>query len=533
MAQPTHTTAADLPPLAPEWLLQPLTARDEASADLDPTDSRFTAMLDLVTRGDYVMAGHRAEQALQDGLMDIRVLGYYLFGYFVEKGPTSTPILFRILGQILGEAQAAIGPRDKREVHIENTLQWLFQSLLRNVEHHSRSQDATWKTWMDSATRPAIDEALELSAALQAQIAQHSPKQRASTRFQSVEAWLRGLEKPAPAPPPAPPPATSAEAARDADKARSGKNAEAAATPSKERPRSARERAEDAKRYSLSLDLGDGNVSVLRPASTLKPDPIAEDEAALRDEDEDESEDAERRSAGEPDEDSGPADSPRSARGTRDRFAAPFRLGDDDDPTDEDLDLQPGKAMDQDTDEDAEEDAAEDAAEDADEGDADRARGPRAPSRGRAELRLFDGAEEEDRRPAPRPGPRQAAGPRPAGRGPRPPEPAQAAAVPGLDGDVIAGSEEWHSLLRRLQGFERLLESGDYLKAAVLAHDIQQAISSFDPVRYFPSLFAGYLAAFSTHMHPLEACLKDSGSVQFKVLQKLFQVSPDEFLRRR
>jgi hypothetical protein len=474
----------DLPPLSPEWLLAPLPARDAAAADLDPTDGRFAAMLDLVTKGEYITAGHRAEQAMQDGLLDMRVLGYYLFGYFAERGPAALPVVYRIVQQALGPAGEAIGPREKREIHVENTLQWLFSAMLRNVEHHAKQKDARWQEWLDGKNRPAIDEALELSNALGPVIAQHSAKSRAALRFASLDGWLRGLE-----PASAAPDARSKETREEGRGERSNslsiaapedaERAEAAASkgdgesdpdgdddsPAARRRRKQKEkaeqrrRAEEAKRYSLSLDLGTGSTNFSRGV----PQPQADDD---EDDDDDDDDEHDGDSAGDAD----------ASRHAEDEFSHV----DEADVEDEDED-------------------------------------PRA----RAQ-RGARGFLEDDRETS------EASLRQPRGRMQSP------AGGPLRIGDEsIDASPEWTGLVSRLQAFEQLLQAGEYMKAAVLASDIQAAITSFDPVRYFPSLFAGYLAAFSTHMRPLETCLKESGSVQFKVLQKLYQVSPEEFLRKR
>ena len=63
-------------------------------------------------------------------------------------------------------------------------------------------------------------------------------------------------------------------------------------------------------------------------------------------------------------------------------------------------------------------------------------------------------------------------------------------------------------LLHRLHAFEELLQAGEYMKAAVLASDIQAAIASSTRSRYFPTLSSGFLGASASHMRPLETCLK-------------------------
>ncbi len=484
----------DFPPLNPDWLLAPLPARDASAPDLDPTDGRFMAMLDLVTKGDYIVAGRRAEQAMHEGLSDWRVLGYYLFGYFAEAGPKALPVVYRIVQQALGPSAEAIGPREKREIHTENTLQWLFASMLRNVEHHAKHKDARWQEWLDGKNRPAIDEALELSTVLSPIIAQSSAKSRAALRFSSLDGWLRGLE-PASAAPDARSKETRDEARGErsqsvsvdvpGDAAKSdAKPADDEDAPPKNETRAEkrerlrreraekRKRAEDAKRYSLSLDLGDGGGGFSGRHSSPSADP-ADDDLDEDDLDDD----------GDDDDIAADDDARRRA------------LHDEDRPHDDDDEVSHVEEADvEHEDEDPRSQAG---------------KGAR-------------GFLEDDRETS------EASVRRPRGRL----LPAEGT-MTRIGGQAVEASPEWAGLLHRLHAFEELLQAGEYMKAAVLASDIQAAIASFDPVRYFPTLFSGFLAAFSNHMRPLETCLKESGSVQFKVLQKLYQVSPEEFVRKR
>lgn len=94
------------------------------------------------------------------------------------------------------------------------------------------------------------------------------------------------------------------------------------------------------------------------------------------------------------------------------------------------------------------------------------------------------------------------------------------------------GGTEWQRLLDRLSAFDTLIREGQYMKAAVVATDIQAAVASFDPVAYFPQIFAPYLTAFAEHMRPLEHYLNDTEAVKFKVLRQLYKVDFTKFMKK-
>ncbi len=94
----------------------------------------------------------------------------------------------------------------------------------------------------------------------------------------------------------------------------------------------------------------------------------------------------------------------------------------------------------------------------------------------------------------------------------------------------VHGSAEWQFLQERLRAFETLLQTKQFLKAAVLASDIQASIASFDPIVYFPNLFAPFLAGFAEHMRALERCMNNSAALKFKVMSQLYRADFKSFM---
>lgn len=90
--------------------------------------------------------------------------------------------------------------------------------------------------------------------------------------------------------------------------------------------------------------------------------------------------------------------------------------------------------------------------------------------------------------------------------------------------------EKLDALSRKLKIFESLIGKNDYLKAAIVAHDIDQLIENFDPLEYFPKLFAPYFSLFARHVAALSEQYEQRDTLQVKALEKLYRTDFDLFI---
>lgn len=86
------------------------------------------------------------------------------------------------------------------------------------------------------------------------------------------------------------------------------------------------------------------------------------------------------------------------------------------------------------------------------------------------------------------------------------------------------------ALRRKLRAFELLIERGDLGKAAIVAHDVEHILDTFDPIAFLPSLFATYLRLTSQRMVELQPYLDDRGSAAWKLLARFYQADLAGFL---
>lgn len=85
-------------------------------------------------------------------------------------------------------------------------------------------------------------------------------------------------------------------------------------------------------------------------------------------------------------------------------------------------------------------------------------------------------------------------------------------------------------LSRKLKVFEDLIGKNDYLKAAVVANDIERMIENFDPLNYFPKLFSRYFSLFAKHVAALTDEFEKKETLQVKALEKLYRTDLQLFL---
>src|SRR4051812_37001066 len=79
-----------------KWPLPPLT-----SPELDSGDARLSRVNALVYKFEYVDAAREAAKLLSTGTYDLRLVGPYLLGAFVDGGMIAMPVIFESIAETL------------------------------------------------------------------------------------------------------------------------------------------------------------------------------------------------------------------------------------------------------------------------------------------------------------------------------------------------------------------------------------------------------------------------------------------------
>jgi len=396
----------DAAELRADLLDRPLTASPEAEDT--GAAARIARTAQLADRGEHASAARDAAELIEAGVYDIRLIGYYLFGLFLERGVAYLPVLLERVGGLVTEHLAALGPARRKLQVVNSATTWLFEHVALRLQFHTKQRDATWEAWREGSHAELVEQiaagctklALALESVIDAPLAAAPLGRVRRWANDDLRRALGRREAPAKGAP---------AAARARGDARSAGAEPAVASPD------------------------DAEFADAKPAG-VPPDELAEDLPA-------------------PD----------------DNLPAGATAGSDEPPEPE---PEPEPEL-----ESEDEYAPEDAP---------------PPRRTRARGR-----------------------PAPAGT---------------ADEPVVARAPALAVLQAKLRGFEDLIARGELAKAAVVASDVRAILAHFDPIEYFPALFAGYFKVLHQVVDDLAPYFDRTGDPSWDALVSYYRADLRAFL---
>ncbi|HNN93304.1 MAG TPA: type VI secretion system protein IglI family protein [Pseudomonadota bacterium] len=194
----------DLTPLLP-----PALANSVEPPPAEPLDaSQLDEIVSLSDHNELLAAAEQAQAAWVAGHRDVRILGFYLCGAFLQGGLGALLPIGRAITTQLKDAWPTLSPVQNKERHADAALRWLFSSILAQLRFAQRTQKEPWQeTLMAWAAQPQAQvlAQLESAAASMADVLGSGAK----TAAFAIVAWLRTL------PPTAENKSTPAPAAHD------------------------------------------------------------------------------------------------------------------------------------------------------------------------------------------------------------------------------------------------------------------------------------------------------------------------------
>ncbi|MBW2579564.1 MAG: hypothetical protein JRD00_01180 [Deltaproteobacteria bacterium] len=130
---------------------------------LDIIDPRLMDIAGLVENAEYMEAAVQAEQVLEEGVYDIRIAGYFLYGVFLEQGVGTMAAIMGCLANLLTENWEALGPVKNREKHAQTSLNWFLRQLAKKLQYEEEKESDVYQRWVDEVNSDDVEEALEAS----------------------------------------------------------------------------------------------------------------------------------------------------------------------------------------------------------------------------------------------------------------------------------------------------------------------------------------------------------------------------------
>jgi len=448
-------------------------------ASCDPEDSsssaRIARVAQLADRGDHAAAAREAADLLDARIYDVRLIGFYLFGLFLERGIRYLPLLLGQIGRLVSDDLAALGPSRRKLQVVSSATAWLFENVSARLAYHTRQRDALWESWRaasDSALADAIAAGctkvtLALEAVIEAPLA--------ATPLARMRRWTQeDLRR--------------ALARRDAPAERSPA---AAIVPARPVP------PVDELRDAAVDDVMDPRADGPRGEPVGDPRGDQVDDDHIDDDRADDQPFVDRR---------GDQASDRRDRQVIDRRGSEARDRRDrqviDRRSDPASDRRSGHTIDP-------------------RGDQASDRRGGQPLDRRGPLRDRRNGQVQDHRSPPRARREDLARDRPAD------EPRQWS--DRADDSAALDSPALVALRAKLRGFQDLVARGELAKAAVVASDVRALLANFDPVVFFPAIFAGYFKALHHVVDELTPYLDSADQPAWHALDSYYRADMHGF----
>jgi len=172
------------------------TLRVVKTPGLKSTDPRFDIISTLVVEGNYIEAAEKSENIIVDEIYDIRLICYFLYGYWLEQGLITIGEVLNTLEHIILNNWEAIGPVKRREQNINNSLSWIFKQVLKNIQYEERKDTVQWQQWKETVSVDEINKVLQASEAFRLIVTEKLGKTTASIVASSkIDNWLRALQQ--------------------------------------------------------------------------------------------------------------------------------------------------------------------------------------------------------------------------------------------------------------------------------------------------------------------------------------------------
>lgn len=99
------------------------------------------------------------------------------------------------------------------------------------------------------------------------------------------------------------------------------------------------------------------------------------------------------------------------------------------------------------------------------------------------------------------------------------------------DAPLLQGSYHVQVLIKKMELFRHVVQKGDFLKAAIVASDMNDELAQFDPKKYFPSLFSDYLFVMAGEANRIADLMDMRDTPQWQVLTELYRIDLAKFAK--
>jgi len=173
------------------------TLKIDENPGLETFDPRFTDISTLVQEGNYEQAAAMSEEILEQGIYDIRIIAYFVYGIFLEQGISALSAIFDTLSGIVTDNWKAVGPVKNLEKHTANTMKWFTTQLHKKLKYEESKKEAVWTTWSEQTDSDQVQEVMDALEKLQRSLNMTLEDKAGPLvdNMMKVKSWLRSFQQ--------------------------------------------------------------------------------------------------------------------------------------------------------------------------------------------------------------------------------------------------------------------------------------------------------------------------------------------------
>ncbi|MBW2739736.1 MAG: hypothetical protein JRE64_13015 [Deltaproteobacteria bacterium] len=128
---------------------------------LETIDPRLSDIATLIQDGKYEEAAVQSEAILEEQIYDIRIIGYSLYGHFIDQGVGAMANIYQCLANLLRDNLDALGPAKNREKHIQTILNWMMKQLIKKLQYEEGKNSNLYEGWISEVSSDQVQEVLD------------------------------------------------------------------------------------------------------------------------------------------------------------------------------------------------------------------------------------------------------------------------------------------------------------------------------------------------------------------------------------
>ncbi len=163
---------------------------------IDSIDPRYDAIVSYVQDDNFIAAMTLIDELFAEEVFDIRMISYYLYGYWLDNGLGSLNLVLQCLNNILFNNFEAVGPIANHDQNFEKSLSWIMRQIFKKISYEEKKNSSLLQQWYTSISEEDISQILEAGEIFSGTLTHKIPDKADDVinLWNKIQAWLNALK---------------------------------------------------------------------------------------------------------------------------------------------------------------------------------------------------------------------------------------------------------------------------------------------------------------------------------------------------